>query len=59
MDKIFNVFHSEPYVGEFYQCSFSTKEKAQQFIDSQFEFADKNNCYINEHIIDAGWEQND
>lgn len=53
--------HKEEYVGNFYQCSFSTKQKAKNFIDKiaiedlkQFGETNKDNFTIKEHIIDAG-----
>jgi hypothetical protein len=33
MSKLFNVFRSEHYVGDFYQGSFSTEAKAKKYIE--------------------------
>ena len=55
--QIFNVMHSEEYVGEFYQCSFSTMEKAEEWIAKQTYFDDKENCYVVEHLVDEGFDE--
>ncbi len=59
MMVIYNVMHEEKYVGTFYQYSFSTKEKAQQYIDSlnledeNFGEEDKSMYSIWEHTVDS------
>ena len=59
--KIYNVMHYEDCVGTFYQCSFSTHEKAQEFIDNidlKYLYGEegRENFTIKEHIVDNGWQ---
>ncbi len=57
---VFNVFNEEPYIGKFYQGSFSTRELAQAFIDSAPKKMQKT-LSIKEHAVDSvtteGWER--
>lgn len=56
--KIYNVMHEESWVGTFYQGSFSTLEKAQEYINNidlakeNFGDDDKRYYSIIEHEID-------
>ena len=49
---LYNVMHEEPWVGSFYQGSFSTRELAQNYIDQQ----EDNDGYwsIETHVLDGG-----
>ena len=51
---IFIVFHVEEYVGTFYQGAFSTREKADLFIE-QISGWDTENYYVEEVTLDTAW----
>lgn len=51
--KIYNVFRSLEYVGEFYQCSFSTNDKAETYILAKgYEGYDIDEFYVQEYYLD-------